>query len=33
VNSKILREERNGMGLKRMDGGLSIKKLGNRLNL
>jgi hypothetical protein len=33
VNSKILREERNGMELKRMDGVLSIKKLGNRLNL
>jgi hypothetical protein len=33
VNSKILREERNGMGSKRMDGVLSIQKLGNGLNL
>jgi hypothetical protein len=33
VNSKILREERNGIGLKRVDGVLSIRRLGNRLNL
>ena len=33
MNSKILREERNGIGLKRVDGVLSIQKLGNGLNL